>query len=265
MSTLPPVVLVFAGHDPTGGAGIIADTQAIHSLGGYAATIVTALTNQNSYEVKAFTATDSESLIKQADTLVEELPIAAIKLGMLGSSDNAKAIMQWRASHLASIPLIVDPVLASDQDQPLSDDALIKVYRDDILPQTTLLTPNVPELYQLSGIKNEAEAARALLQSGCSYILVSGSHRDSEHVDNMLYDSDGLLETITVERLPGHYHGSGCTLASACATAWVHGLEPVHAVAEAIDYTWQSLQHAYALAQGSHLPNRLYWTHEDEE
>ncbi len=265
MKALPPVVLVFAGHDPTSGAGIVADTQAINSLGGYAATIVTALTNQDSHEVKGFVATDSEFIIKQADTLIDELSIAAIKLGMLGSSGNARAIMQWRASRLASVPLIVDPVLASDQGAQLSDDEIIKIYREDIIPQATLLTPNLPELYKLSNIDDETEAAKELLQLGCSYILVSGTHRDSEHVDNMLYGGDGLLETITVERLPGHYHGSGCTLASACAAAWVHGLDPIHAVAEAIDYTWQSLQHAYALAQGSHLPNRLYWTHEDEE
>ena len=184
---------------------------------------------------------------------------------MLGSSDNARAIMQWRAAHLASTPLIVDPVLASDQGAQLSDDELTKIYRDDIIPQATLLTPNLPELQKLSGIEDETEAAKALSQLGCPYILVSGTHRDSEHVDNMLYGSDGLLETITVERLPGRYHGSGCTLASACAAAIVHGLDPVHAVAEAIDYTWQSLQHAHPLQQGTHLPNRLYWTNEDEE
>lgn len=265
MNALPPVVLVFAGHDPTCGAGIVADAQAINSLGGYAVTIVTALTNQDSRKVKGFTATDSKFIIEQANTLIDELPITAIKLGMLGSSDNALAIMQWRASHLASVPLIVDPVLASDQGNNLIDDELMQIYRDNIIPQATLLTPNLPELLKLSDIENEAEAAKALLQSGCSYILVSGTHRDSKHVDNMLYGDGGLLETITVERLPGRYHGSGCTLASACAAAWVHGLDPVHAVAEAIEYTWQSLQHAYALQQDSHLPNRLYWTHEDEE
>ena len=225
----------------------------------------TALTVQNTQGVKHYTAVDSDLITQQIETLEQDFHIAAVKLGMLGDSKNADVIIDWYQRH-KQIPLIVDPVLASNQGDALSDDTLIDVYRHSVLPLTTLLTPNVLELDRLTrGNKDEAAAVAELCQLGCRYVLLTGTHRDTEHVENRLYDNNGVVENITVERLPAEYHGAGCTLASACAATLAHGLDPVHAVAEAIDFTWQSLKHGYHIGQGQTLPNRLYWTAADED
>jgi hydroxymethylpyrimidine/phosphomethylpyrimidine kinase len=261
----PPVVLVFAGNDPTGGAGLQADMQALVSMGCHAAPIVTALTVQDTAGVQRFEPVSAELVIEQARAVLEDMPVAAVKTGMLGSVANVSAIATVLRDY-PDIPLIVDPVLASGRGDPLTDEPLEDALRTLLLPRTTLLTPNTREARVLAPGADTLDAcAQALLSLGCEYVLLTGTHEQTHDVVNRLYGNHRLLESFTWKRLPHEYHGSGCTLAAACAATFAHRFDPVNAVAEAQDYTWHTLEHAYRLGMGQHLPDRLYWARESDK
>jgi hydroxymethylpyrimidine/phosphomethylpyrimidine kinase len=260
----PPVVLVFAGHDPSGGAGIQADIEALASQGCHAATVITALTVQDTRDVQDFRPLDAIELIAQARAVLEDMPVAAFKLGMLGSVENIEAI-HTILNDYPEIPVVFDPVLASGGGTGLGGPELIEAMQVLLLPMTTVLTPNSPEARALARGADTLDAcALSLLDTGTDYVLVTGTHEDSRHVDNRLYHEDRLLETFTWERLPGSYHGSGCTLASSLAGLLARGLDPFAAAHEAQDYTWNALRQGYRPGLGQQLPNRLFWTRDDD-
>jgi hydroxymethylpyrimidine/phosphomethylpyrimidine kinase len=260
----PPVVLVFAGHDPSGGAGIQADIEALASQGCHAATVITALTVQDTRDVQDFRPLDAIELIAQARAVLEDMPVAAFKLGMLGSVENIEAI-HTILNDYPEIPVVFDPVLASGGGTGLGGPELIEAMQVLLLPMTTVLTPNSPEARALSRGADTLDAcALSLLDTGVDYVLITGTHEDSRHVDNRLYHQDRLLETFTWERLPGSYHGSGCTLASSLAGLLARGLDPFAAAHEAQDYTWNALRQGYRPGLGQQLPNRLFWTRDDD-
>ena len=259
----PPVVLVFAGHDPSGGAGIQADIEALASQGCHAATVITALTVQDTRDVQDFRPLDAVELIAQARAVLEDMPVAAFKLGMLGSVENIEAI-HTILNDYPEIPVVFDPVLASGGGTGLGGPELIEAMQVLLLPMTTVLTPNSPEARALARGADTLDAcALSLLDAGADYVLVTGTHEDSRHVDNRLYHEDRLLETFTWERLPGSYHGSGCTLASSLAGLLARGLDPLAAAREAQDYTWNALRQGYRPGLGQQLPNRLFWARDD--
>jgi len=259
-----PIVLVFAGHDPCGGAGIQADIEALASQGCHAATILTALTVQDSRDVQDFRPLDAVELIAQARAVLEDMPVATFKLGMLGSVENIEAI-HTILNDYPEIPVVFDPVLASGCGTGLGGPELIEAMQVLLLPMTTVLTPNSPEARALARGADTLDAcALSLLDAGTDYVLVTGTHEDSRHVDNRLYHEDRLLETFTWERLPGSYHGSGCTLASSLAGLLARGLDPFAAAHEAQDYTWNALRQGYRPGLGQQLPNRLFWTRDDD-
>ena len=260
----PPVVLVFAGHDPSGGAGIQADIEALASQGCHAATVITALTVQDTRDVQDFRPLDAVELIAQARAVLEDMPVATFKLGMLGSVENIEAI-HTILNDYPEIPVVFDPVLASGGGTGLGGPELIEAMQVLLLPMTTVLTPNSPEARALARGADTLDAcALSLLDAGADYVLVTGTHEDSRHVDNRLYHEDRLLETFTWERLPGSYHGSGCTLASSLAGLLARGLDPFAAAHEAQDYTWNALRQGYRPGLGQQLPNRLFWTRDDD-
>ena len=260
-----PVVLVFAGNDPTGGAGLQADIETLGSLGCHAAPVVTAITIQDTVGVKHYTPVDTNLVIAQARAVLEDMPVAAIKAGMLGSADNVTALSAIMQDY-PEIPLILDPVLASGRGDPLADEALEEALVSLLIPQTALLTPNTLELMRLAQDSDNIDAAaQELLSMGCAFVLVTGTHENTPEVVNRLYGNRRLLETFSWERLPHSYHGSGCTLASACAATFAHGFDPIDAVAEAQDFTWHALQAGGRLGMGQHLPDRLYWARNEDE
>jgi len=260
-----PVVLVFAGNDPTGGAGLQADIETLGSLGCHAAPVVTAITIQDTVGVKHYTPVDTNLVIAQARAVLEDMPVAAIKAGMLGSADNATALSAIMQDY-PEIPLILDPVLASGRGDPLADEALQEALVSLLIPQTALLTPNTLELMRLAQDSDSIDAAaQELLSMGCAYVLVTGTHENTPEVVNRLYGNRRLLETFSWERLPHNYHGSGCTLAAACAATFAHGFDPIEAVGEAQDFTWHALQAGGRIGMGQHLPDRLYWARNEDE
>jgi hydroxymethylpyrimidine/phosphomethylpyrimidine kinase len=258
-----PSVLVFAGLDPTGGAGLQADVEAIASMGCHAAPVATALTVQDTTDVHACYPVDALILIEQARAVLEDLPVAACKIGLVASVSVAQAIHTILVDY-PEIPVVLDPVLAAGGGTPLVTDEVQAALLSLLVPQTTVLTPNSQEARALAPEADTLDAAgQALLARGCDLVLVTGTHEDTTRVVNRLYGNMRQLETFEWERLPGSYHGSGCTLASALAGLLAQGQEPFSAIRQAQEYTWESLRQGYRLGRGQRVPNRLFWAHSD--
>ncbi len=259
-----PVVITMSGNDPSGGAGIQADIEALASHGCHAAPVITAITIQDTRDVKGYAPLDAELVIEQARTVLEDMPVAAIKIGLLGSAEIAEAIHSILQDY-PDIPVVLDPVLASGNGTTLTDDDVLQAMETLLLPHTTVLTPNGPEARTLAPEADNLEACgMALLDKGCEFVLITGAHENTpDVVRNTLYGNRRILETFTWERLQGSYHGSGCTLASSIAGLLAQGLEPFTAIHEAQEYTWETLRHGYRIGMGQHLPNRLFWAEGD--
>ena len=266
---LPPIVLTLAGSDPTGGAGIQADILTLASMGCHPLSVITAITVQDTRGVQDFMVIDDEWVSDQARAVLEDMPVAAFKVGMIGSIDNAVAIAEL-ASDYPDIPLIYDPVLASGRGDELSREELIHVLRDVLLPQVTVLTPNSVEARRLAANDAEdeeslsvADCAKRLTRLGCDYVFITGTHEATRDVENRLYDLAGEIRADTWPRLNGSFHGSGCTLASAIAGLVARGLAVPEAVKEAQDFTWQALRYGFRPGMGQYIPDRLFWANDD--
>jgi hydroxymethylpyrimidine/phosphomethylpyrimidine kinase len=270
-SSLPPIVLVFAASDPTGGAGIQADLLTLSSMGCHALSVLTAITVQDTAGVEDVQAIDSDWVVDQARLVLEDMPVAAFKIGLVGSVENIAAIAEV-VSDYPDIPLILDPVLASGRGDELATEDMVLAMRELLLPQTTILTPNSVEARRLAqeDVDDEEEpdlarCARKLLDLGSEFVLITGTHENTPKVINTLYGPDGVVRSDSWERLAGTYHGSGCTLASAIAATLANGLELPDAVREAQEYTWQTLNAAFRPGMGQHIPDRFFWAREMDD
>jgi len=258
MTAHRPVVLSFSGHDPSGGAGIQADIETLVSHHCHAASVITALTEQDTFNVKKLIPQAPENIISQANTVLNDLPVKAIKIGLIGHHETAIAIHSILKQY-PHIPVVLDPVLAAGGGAELSNELLIKAIIDLLLPSTMVLTPNSQEARKLAGLSDLNECGLALLALGCTSVLITGTHESTPVVSNQFFQDNRSIETFTWDRLPASYHGSGCTLASSIAALIAQDLKPLQAVTEAQEYTWQSLNAAYQPGKGQHIPDRLFW------
>lgn len=269
MSPQLPTVLSFAATDPTGGAGSQADLLTIASLGCHPLTVVTAVTVQDTVGVEDFLPLDSAWIVDQARGVLEDVPVAAFKIGMIGSVEAVAAIAEI-ISDYPDIPLVLDPVLSSGRGDQLADEDLIAAMQDLLLPLTTLITPNSVEARRLAEDDTDdedddpdlEECAARLIDMGCEYVLITGSHEQTPKVINTLYGPEGVLQMLEWDRLPGGYHGSGCTLASAVAALLAQGLSITDAVKSAEEYTYETLRTSYRIGMGQNIPDRLFWARE---
>lgn len=260
-----PVVLCFSGHDPSGGAGIQADIESIAAQGAHAVTVITALTVQDTQNVQSFTPTNTEVFIKQANTILADMPVAAIKIGMTGSVEIINAISEILQQH-PNLPVILDPVLAAGGGLSLAGDetskqALIDTLKQQIIPCCSLVTPNIPEALALTGTDDIDAAAAMLLQLGTTAVMVTGGHGDEDDIEHRLYTAEKDL-TFRNPRLSGEFHGSGCTLASAIAAQLALGHTIKDAARKGLDFTYRSLQAAQPLGKGQLIPQRSHNNHQ---
>ena len=278
----PPVILSFAGSDPSSGAGIQADLLTIAALGCHPLSVITAITVQDTAGVEAIYVLDSEWVADQARALLEDMSVAVFKIGMLGSIENVAAIAEI-VSDYPDVPLILDPVLASGRGDEMAGEEIILAIKELLLPQTTVLTPNSVEARRLAMFEHDEEdddgsspaadfdtededdpdlheCARRLVELGAEYVLITGTHENTPKVVNTLYGENGkIVRADTWARLPGSYHGSGCTLASAIAASIANGLDVAEAVREAQEYTWNTLAAAFRPGMGQYIPDRFFW------
>ena len=252
-----PILLCIGGHDPCGGAGIQADAEAARAAGAHAVSVITCLTAQDSCGMRAYWPQPEERVEEQCRLLFGDSDIKAAKIGLLGSSRINRVVSQLASEH-PHLPWVLDPVLRSGAGESFMDAALINQLRKNLLGRCTLATPNLPEARTLSGAKTPDDCVARLLESGCGWILITGAHAEGETVVNRLYGQDGSHRKWDWPRLPGEYHGSGCTLASAIAARLARGMGLPQAVEEAQEYTWQSLHQALRTGRCQLTPNRLY-------
>ncbi len=270
MADTPPIVLTFAASDPSGGAGIQADLLTLASLDCHALSVVTAITIQDTLGVEDMLPIDADWIADQARCVLEDVSVNVFKVGLIGSVEAAAAIAEVVADY-PDVPLVIDPVLASGRGDELASEDLISAMSELLLPQATVLTPNSHEAQRLAMQDSDEiedltldDCAFRLLDLGMEYVLITGTHENTLEVTNALYASEGLLRSDRWQRLPGSYHGSGCTLAAALAANLAHGLDVPAAARSAQEYTWQTLKFAYRAGMGQLVPDRFFWAHEDE-
>lgn len=275
MTMMPPTVLTFAATDPSGGAGLQADVMTLASIGCHPLSVVTALTVQDTLGVDNVMVFDSEWINEQARAILEDIHVSAFKLGMLGNVENIAVIAEIMADY-PDTPLLIDPILASGRGDELANDEMQSAMIELLFPQATLITPNSLEARRLAfadepdddaELENTSldESAARLLGMGCEYVLITGTHERSAEVINTLYNDQGLSKAYSWERLPGSYHGSGCTLTSAIAACIAHGLSMEEAVTEAQEYTWQTLKAGFRPGMGQYIPDRMFWAREEDD
>ena len=260
MSSTPPVVLSFAASDPTSGAGLQADLLTIASLGCHPLSVLTALTAQDTSGVDSLLALEPEWIERQARRVLADIPVAAFKLGVLGSARNVGAVAAILAGQ-SRTPMVLDPVLASGRGDPLSDSETVEALRTALFPHTTVLTPNSIEARRLALASPDAalaDCARELVRKGCRLVLITGTHEPGAEVVNTLYDARGVVREDRWPRLPGSFHGSGCTLASALAAFLAKGMAVPDAARLAQEYTWKTLDSGFAPGRGQQLPDRFF-------
>lgn len=253
-----PTVLCFSGLDPSGGAGLQADIEAIGQSGAHAAIACTALTVQNSQQVFGFEATSKALLLAQANAVVNDLPIRCVKSGMLGTTNNIAALADFLREH-PDYCYVLDPVLVANSGGSLGDQATLVKAFVELIPLATLLTPNTVELRALTGEDDLELATQKLFAMGAKAVLVKGGHEDTpDHIRNALYIDGELISETRCPRLEGEYHGSGCSLASFIAGRLALGDELQAAVNYAETWLFGVLKQAESpVPNGQKIPKRF--------
>ena len=268
-----PKILTFAASDPTGGAGIQADIMTQTSLGCFPLSVITALTVQDTQGVKSLEPVSATLVNHQARALLDETKIDVIKCGVLGDVENIKVIAKI-ISDYPNIPVVIDPIIASGRGDRLITDEGLEMMIRLLFPVAEIITPNINEA-SLIITKNLFEEikedqffiGKSLLEFGPKNILLTAADHDltSPKVKNILFNHSGSTVTFEYQRLLLKYHGSGCTLSSSIAAYIAMGMTTEGAVAEAQDFTWQTLRYGLKNGRGQLIPNRFYWMTNDPE
>ncbi len=263
-SSSPTKVLVFAGLDPSGGAGISADIETLSNLKVHALPLITCLTVQDSHNVKQLNSVEPQLLKNQIETLQKDISFQAIKLGLLSSIEIINLVSDTLKAQ-PEIPVVFDPILRAGGGAELAKsniDSIVNAMCEKIIPFSTIITPNSLEARLLSGKQDLTDCAKVLIEAGCKNVLITGEHENNpQEITNSLYtlDNSGKLNRTDTHwpRLPHQYHGSGCTLASAISGYIVKGFCIEDAVQQAQHFTNAALQHAQLLGTGQYHPNRF--------
>ena len=251
-----PIVLVIAGHDPSGGAGIQADIESIVNAGCHAVTVITSLTAQNTSEVTNISYQDPIFFKEQIKLILNDFNVSTCKIGMIGNVDLVNIIHKELSD--IKIPIILDPIIDSGTGKNLSPKKTYESILSLLLPLTTIITPNSIEAKILAETEDLKNAGSKLLSRGRGSVLITGSHEETNDIINMLYKRDTPPIEYTWKRLPGSFHGSGCTLSSRIAANLALGNNLDNAVEEAQKYTWHTLKNGSKLGKGQIHPNRFF-------
>lgn len=255
---MPARILIIAGSDPSGGAGIQADIKTVTAFGGYAMAAITALTAQNTTGVYGVHAVPADFVAQQVQLCVDDIGADAVKTGMLFSADIIEAV----AAQLPDAKLVLDPVMVAKGGAPLLSDDAIGALIVQLLPRAYVITPNIPEAELLTGIRittpeDMRRAGEKLLQMGAKNALIKGGHMDADMLSDILVTPEGMVPWHSARIDSRHTHGTGCTLASAIATRLGQGAALEDAVAQARDYVQRAMQSAPQLGSGHGPLNHL--------
>ncbi len=251
-----PVVLVLAGHDPSAGAGIQADIETLAAHGCVATSIITSLTAQNTQCFSHHIAQTRENFLTQGKLVLEDIKIDACKIGAIGSPDLIRATHELIIDK--PFPIVLDPILQSTTGHKFLNEEMCALLCELVLPMTTIITPNRDEAIQLTGELDLQSAAEKLFEMGCKNILITDAEDSETKIINHLYPANEQAKIFIYDRLSGNYHGSGCTLASAISANLAKDIEPILAIEQAQEYTWNSLKHGLQIGSSQLHPNRFY-------
>lgn len=256
MRTEQPKILCLSGHDPTGGAGIQADIETIAALDGHALTVITAYTVQDTANVVRVTAPDPSLFKAQIETLLADGPIQAVKIGLLGSAGQIPEIVK-RVRRL-KVPVVLDPVLRAGGGVTLVSRKLPEALIAQLLPHVEVLTPNAAEARLLVPQAETLEACGTeLLRRGAKHVLITGGDEPGETVVNLWCRPGRAPRRFVWPRLPGRFHGAGCTLAAAIAVLLARGYSLNTALQDAQTYAHESLKRARSIGRGRPIPGRF--------
>ncbi|HEY5008314.1 MAG TPA: bifunctional hydroxymethylpyrimidine kinase/phosphomethylpyrimidine kinase [Caulobacteraceae bacterium] len=255
-------VLAIGGSDSSGGAGVQADIKTITLMGGYAASAITAVTVQDTHRIHAIHPIPPALIVAQARAVLDDIGADAIKTGMLGSRPVVEALADLFAG--VAVPIVIDPVMAATTGAALLDDDAVEALRARLIPLVALLTPNAPEAERLTGLTvattdDLRRAGEALLAKGARAVLMKGGHVPGETVTDVLMTAQGETLFTSTRIATRHSHGTGCTLASACATGLAQGLDLPEAVRRAHAFVSEAIRQAPGLG-GGHGPIDHGWS-----
>ena len=263
-------VLIVAGSDSGGGAGLQADIKTVTALGGYAATAVTALTAQNTTGVAAIHEIPAEFVAQQMRVVLEDIGADCLKAGMLHRAEVIDTVCDVVEELAPDTPFVVDPVMVAKGGATLLADTAAETLKRRLIPMTTVLTPNLPEAEALAGhpagsVADAADLARELLSFGARAVFLTGGHREGAEIVDVLVDRDGTVETFTNPRVETrHTHGTGCTIASAIATGLAQGMPLSDAVGRAHAYTYEAIRTAPGYGAGHGPINHAHTIRDDQ-
>lgn len=263
-----PLILTFGVSDPVGALGIQADVATFAVHGCHALSVTTALLVADSARVEEWQEVDTGVMAEQARLVLEDMPIAAVKIGAIASIEQAAAIAEI-VSDYADVPLIVDPFLSALPDSGMSDEDIVASIRQILSPQATVLQLSQSELGRMAelwrevGNESGSESSLAtdvaeLTARGCQYVLVTGTAASGHRRTNTLFDRDGGTTAIDWQHLPGSFVGAGCTLSGAIAACMARGMDAAEALRAAQEFTYGALLHAQRFGMGKLVPNRFY-------
>ena len=250
-------VLIVAGSDSGGGAGIQADLKTVSALGGFGMTAITALTAQNTLGVFGVHPVPPEFVIRQMRVVLDDIGADAIKIGMLGSAEIADAVAGFLETiDLGAMPIVLDPVMISTSGSTLLDAPGAVAMKQRLIPKATVLTPNLSEAAALTGLRIDGAAAMEtaaghLLRAGARNVLIKGGHLAGDELIDLLIGQDCRAEFRHPRIETRQTHGTGCTLASAIATGLARGLALIPAVRQAHDYVQTAIRAAPGLGRGN--------------
>ncbi len=268
---VPPTVLCFAACDATGGGGLQSDVLTLASMGCHPLAVATAVAVRDTRGVDELVALEADTVVAQARALLEDIPIHAFKLGMLGSVENVAAVAEILSDY-PELPLVLEPALMYAAGDESATEDMLSALLELVLPQVTVLVASRYEVTRLASVDGDGDeelssddAVASLLGLGAQYVLLTGASEPGPQVVNALVGAQGVVRTDAWERLPDRYLGAGATLAGAVAAALAHGMEVPEAVREAQEFTWQALSAAYRPGMGMALPDRFFWARAEDD
>lgn len=266
-----PLILTFGVADPVGAVGIQADLAACAAMGCHGLSVITGLLISDTARIEDIQLIDADWVADQARLILEDMPVAAFKVGTVGSIESISVIAEI-VSDYPDIPLILDPFLTGLPEQAIDADDTVTAMRELLIPQTTLLLLSAVELTRLAETWREPAAddtlmadAMHLIAAGCEYVFVTGTPGDVHEVANCLFNESGLVRQDKWQRLPGTFTGAGGTLSATAAAMLANGLDVPEAVFEAQEFVIAAIAHAQRLGMGKLIPDRYFWARETDE
>lgn len=276
MATLP-VVLTFGLSDATGAAGVQADQLACASMGCHPATVVTAIAGSVRDEADDWLAIDAEFVEAQAKAVLQNMAVAAFKIGALASVEQVQPVAEAVADS-SDVPVVLDPALDHSSGEEWTDEQLVEAMQELLLPLTTVITLSLAQARRFAALGeagegaegfSAAECARHLVDRGAHYALILDAEQGAAQMVNLLFDDSGLVRRDALPRVAdstgSRFRGAGDTLSAGLAGLLAQGIDVPDAVQEASQYTTAALMHAFAAGIGVAVPDRLFWAGDDDE